>query len=93
MTDRQKIENLESRLNLAAEIVKKQNDKIVELFNKIRYLTEQRQRKVFEDCKSYDLLDIQSDIGALIDRIEKIEKNATLMENYFKSEIRILKKT
>lgn len=99
MTDRQKIEQLEQRLNLAAKVVNEQNMVIDELKKRVSILDQrcvnlhqEKQRLIF-DLDRYSVTDVQSDIGALIDRIERIEKNATLMENYFKSEIRILKKT
>jgi hypothetical protein len=73
MNYQEKILELEKRLNMAARIVAEQQNKIEQLNRIIEITNKEKQRVIFE-LDQYCITDAQSDIGALIERIEKLEK-------------------
>ena len=73
MNYEQKIKELESRLNMAAHVVSSQQKKIQELNRRIEALHTEKHRIIF-DLDRYSITDAESDIGAIIQRMEKIEK-------------------
>jgi len=74
------IKTLTTRLDNAAKVIAAQRVQIETLCFKVQSLEKAQQRQIAFNSESYDIIDVQGEIGALITRIEVLEKSLILKQ-------------